>query len=352
MTDRFKNTPDADLPLPLQWGRQHERDGVLAGVHAEKYSTAHLSRNEATMELKTRVVVPTILATGGELSHFDCPSTCTCGWRSAKKAGLLIHKLLSWMGASPDALVLDPSDPRGVFGALEIKCPFSCKDTTPYDWKTTKTAKKSSLVPLLGKRTAPYRQIQWILTVLRSWSAREVLSFLGMDISEVLQRAGLQVPANIDSIRFEWADLVVWTPQGTHVERIYYDTAWWEQQARQVRRVYLNAVLPEYAAQRRPYAPVRGYSLDKGREVVVDKEQRWLPEFELDSEGDLVRTCGDCRKRIDELGPHEWESQTDLPTWCDNCGVAYHCVCAGFTDEDGHLPHWTCPSCNQSEEKG
>ena len=131
-----------------------------------------------------------------------------------------------------------------------------------------------------------------------------------MDISEVLQRAGLQVPANIDSIRFEWADLVVWTPQGTHVERIYYDTAWWEQQARQVRRVYLNAFLPEYAAQRRPYAPVRGYSLDKGREVVVDKEQRWLPEFELDSEGDLVRTCGDCRKRIDELGPHEWESQT------------------------------------------
>ena len=69
-----------------------------------------------------RTVVPTLFSAVGELADFDCPPSCTCGKRSAKQSGLPISKLKHWIGASPDALLLDPRDPRGIFGAFEVKC--------------------------------------------------------------------------------------------------------------------------------------------------------------------------------------------------------------------------------------
>ena len=70
----------------------------------------------------------------------------------------------------------------------------------------------------------------------------------------------------VDRLKFGWCDFVVWTPQETHAERIYFDAEWWNAQKVQLDRVYLNGFLPEFACPRQPSKPVRGYVLSSGRE--------------------------------------------------------------------------------------
>jgi hypothetical protein len=140
---------------------------------------------------------------------------------------------------------------------------------------------------VLQKRTQPYRQIQWILSVLRSWSAKEILSMLGIDIEEQMRKAGVQVPSDVDRLKFEWCDFVVWTPQETHVERIYFDAEWWNVQKVQLDRVYLNGFLPEFACPRRPSKPVRGYVLSSGREMIIDSKKGWVKEWSVNDANEL-----------------------------------------------------------------
>jgi hypothetical protein len=203
---------------------------------------------------------------------------------------LLIHKILPWLGASPDALVLDPMAERNgassIFGALEIKCPYTCRDTDPDAWRVSPKTGKSPIVPVLQKTTDVYRQIQWILAVLRSWTASEIFSMLGLDFDVYLLYAGID-EGTIDMYRddtFDWADLVVWTPHGTHVKRIYADEQFWDEHLPKINRIYCNALLPEFACPRRPQAPVRGYRLDKGREMIVNGAVEWASEWKCDSE--------------------------------------------------------------------
>ena len=62
---------------------------------------------------------------------------------------------------------------------------------------------------MLQKTTDVYRQIQWILAVLRSWTASEIFSMLGLDFDVYLLYAGID-EGTIDMYRddtFDWADL-------------------------------------------------------------------------------------------------------------------------------------------------
>ena len=58
---------------------------------------------------------------------------------------------------------------------------------------------------------------------------------LSINIKEQMQKAGVQVPSDVDRLKFKWCDFVMWTPQETHVERIYFDAEW-----RNIQKVQLN----------------------------------------------------------------------------------------------------------------
>ena len=89
---------------------------------------------------------------------------------------------------------------------------------------------------------------------------------------------------------FDWADLVVWTPNGTHVERIYADDDFWNQHLCKINRIYFNALLPEYACPRRLKECVRGYRSDKGRELIAHGEVKWAAEWQYDAEEGAMQT--------------------------------------------------------------
>ena len=46
-------------------------------------------------------------------------------------SGFLICKSQSYLGASPDGVVYDPTDVHQPFGFLEVKCPYSNRNDTP-----------------------------------------------------------------------------------------------------------------------------------------------------------------------------------------------------------------------------
>lgn len=45
-------------------------------------------------------------------------------------SGFIINPAYSFLGASPDGCVYDPSDTKHLFGFLEINCPYALKDCT------------------------------------------------------------------------------------------------------------------------------------------------------------------------------------------------------------------------------
>ena len=72
--------------------------------------------------------------------------------------------------------------------------------------------------------------------------------------------------------------------------RIYADEQFWDEHLPKINRIYCNALLPEFACPRRPQAPVRGYRLDKGREMIVNGSVEWASEWKVDSEKGLIQT--------------------------------------------------------------
>jgi hypothetical protein len=295
--DRFKLTPREEMPEAMRWGMDNEAKGALAGVHAMEHIETNVGQRMEEMRTVRRLQPLTILSTGSALPEHPCPPGCPCNRAEAKASALLIHKILPWLGASPDALVLDPvgvnsNGESSIFGALEIKCPHSCKDGKPDEWRRSSKTGKSPIVPVCNKTTDVYRQIQWILAVLRSWTASEILSMLGIDFDGYLLANGIDssdIEMHRDAV-FDWADLVVWTPNGgTHVERIYADDEYWTEHLPKINRIYLNALLPEFACPRRPKAPVRGYRLDKGREIIINGNVEFATEWRYDSESGLMK---------------------------------------------------------------
>ena len=243
----------------------------------------------------------------------------------AKTCALLLHKILHWFGASVDALMLDPSDLISIFGGAEVKCPTSCD--RPIDWGVNAKNKTSKLVPRLGEKTDFYRQVQWQLGILRSWTAKEILGMLGIDFAAVVSAAGKD-PAAYESATFDWIDCVVscidnetGLVKETHVERVYFNQAWWNENSKKVQRIYLNAFLPELACPRRVdrKGDVRNFVLNKGRQEGSGAEEKWVPEWELD--GGLHLKKGGSAPGPGELTPAQ-ENACEHGRWgylCKEC---------------------------------
>ena len=102
-----------------------------------------------------------------------------------------------WLAASPDGLVEDPFEPPDRrHGLLEIKCPYSARMLKPSAACTELNRFCCALVngaPSLKKNHDYHYQIQGALYITER----------------------------------PWCGLYIWTPLGTSVERVNYDSTFW-----------------------------------------------------------------------------------------------------------------------------
>ena len=116
------------------------------------------------------------------------------------KAGFVVSEQHSFLGASPDAYVYDPSSVQQ-FGLIEIKCPYKYREFSPEDASkqtdfccTTQTHSDGTTTPKLKQNHTYYCQVQGQLAITER----------------------------------KWCDFVIYTTKGVSVERILYDADFWE----------------------------------------------------------------------------------------------------------------------------
>ena len=141
--------------------------------------------------------------------------------------GLVVNPKYSWLGASPDRLVYDPtSDPP--YGGLEIKCIESGKGMTPLQTYQTKREPQS------GKKN----HFAWS-KVVEPFSLTEI-------ITTIIKFKASQ--CGVSGLR--WNDFMVMTDltlgdQGVHVERIYFDDTWHDTSLPKLTDFYFKHIMPE-----------------------------------------------------------------------------------------------------------
>lgn len=119
---------------------------------------------------------------------------------AVKKGGFFVNKKYSFLGCSPDGLI-------GTNGLLEIKCPYSIRNTDSFNnlsanFFCTEVNQKLKL----KKNHNYYYQIQGIMGIM-----------------------------NLD-----WCDFVVWVPNVMSVERINFDELFFEKMLSKLELFYIN----------------------------------------------------------------------------------------------------------------
>ncbi len=146
-----------------------------------------------------------------------------CTGINVTDCGLFVSLDNPWLAATPDGIVQDPSDLTSSSGILEIKNPFTkrsmtlseaCHSGSPFCLKNGKENGKE--LYQLKKKHDYYYQIQCQLYCTNK----------------------------------EWCDFVVRTEKEMHIERIYRDRKWWDQQIPKLNAFYQDALLPELACPR------------------------------------------------------------------------------------------------------
>ena len=139
--------------------------------------------------------------------------------------GLVVNPKYSWLGASPDRLVYDPTS-NPPYGGLEIKCIESGKGMTPLQ---TYQAKRE---PQCGKK--------------KSFCLIKNEDILQLDPNHHYYH---QVQDQCGVSGLKWNDFVLMTDlafgdQGIHVERIYFDETWHETSLPILSNFYFSHILP------------------------------------------------------------------------------------------------------------
>ena len=134
-------------------------------------------------------------------------------------SGFLISRTHPFLGASPDGLVYDPSNRRHPFGFLEVKCPFSHRNVTPEE-------------ACLDR--------QFFCTMQENADRTQQM---------VLKRDHLyfaQIQGQMAVGERPWCDFVIYTTQGLTVERVLFDSDYWENTLLpKLVSFYDNCVAPE-----------------------------------------------------------------------------------------------------------
>lgn len=86
-------------------------------------------------------------------------------------SGFHIHPTYSFLGASPDGSVHDPSDLQQPFGFLEVKCPYSVKGLSPSEACATKgfccELDETTGQPKLNERDPYFAQVQGQMALVK-----------------------------------------------------------------------------------------------------------------------------------------------------------------------------------------
>lgn len=112
-------------------------------------------------------------------------------------------------------------------GVVEYKCPYASRDVTPIEAANQKsffcTLENGKLK--LKNNHNYYYQVQGAMAITKR----------------------------------SWCDFVIWTPKGTSIERIEYDSAFWtDKMLPKLLEFYSSAMLPELAAPEHPNGrPIR-----------------------------------------------------------------------------------------------
>ena len=114
-------------------------------------------------------------------------------------SGFVISEKYPFLGASPDGVVHDPSVPNS-FGLAEVKCPYSFRNLTPIEAGQSskfccEVVPSGAQSALQLKHTHPYF---------------------------------CQVQGQMGITERSWCDFIVYTTKGLHVERINFDSGFWE----------------------------------------------------------------------------------------------------------------------------
>lgn len=137
---------------------------------------------------------------------------------STIKTGLTISQQYNWIAASPDDRVKDPSValPNGL---AEYKNPYTAKDLT-----ISEACGRSGfcLEKCKMKEGPAYRL-------------------------KTTHNYHYQIQCQMFCDQREWCDFIVNTEKDLHVERIYFDNAWWCEQIPKLQTFYFQAILPELA---------------------------------------------------------------------------------------------------------
>ena len=139
--------------------------------------------------------------------------------------GLIVSYHSPWLGASPDDKVLDP-DSAIPSGLAEYKNPYTARE-----FSIPEACKKLPSF-CLEKHASSYRL-----------KKRHNYHF--------------QVQCQLFCDHKEWCDFVVNTEKDIHVERIYFDQKWWDEQHLKLQTFYFKALLPELAFPRHRNGGIR-----------------------------------------------------------------------------------------------
>lgn len=170
-----------NLPLPLKWGIENESNAL------RKY--VQFMRSEGHTNLIT------------------------------EPCGFVIHPTQGWLGASPDAVIMDPTV-EDKYGILEIKCPFSKREIHPID-----ACKDSQFYCTYNdNRIKLKRDHQYYHQV--------------------------QLQLYVTSDKSKWCDFFIFTNKGYAVERIYPDEEWQRTKIKELEDYYNNYMVPEIIGQR------------------------------------------------------------------------------------------------------
>ena len=129
-------------------------------------------------------------------------------------SGFIINPAYSFLGASPDGCVYDPSDTQHPFGFLEVKCPYALKDCTVED------------------------------------ACRMTGFFCGIhDNGKIILKREhkyyAQVQGQLALGERPWCDFVVYTLKDIHVQRIFFNEEYWNSILPKLVLFYDKCILPE-----------------------------------------------------------------------------------------------------------
>lgn len=128
------------------------------------------------------------------------------------RSGFVISEKYPYLGASPDAVVHDPSV-GNQFGLAEVKCPYSVRDKSLEEAVSSPnffcSLENGSLK--LKKTHNYYCQVQGQMAVTERY----------------------------------WCDFVVYTEKGISVERIEFDSAFWSDLLLKLSSFFENCLAPE-----------------------------------------------------------------------------------------------------------